>query len=94
MTPKRKLAALLAAAGLAAGLVLAGPGTARATDVPPDGQWAEIYNPYLHAQGNILCFDDPSGSTADGTQAQLYRCHGCASDGTPQRWVFIQPGQP
>jgi hypothetical protein len=38
-----------------------------------------------------LCFDDPSGSTSDGTQAQLYRCHGYASNGAPQRWVFVQP---
>ena len=90
MTLKKKLAAALAAAGLAAGLSLAWPGTARATDIPPVGQWAEIFNPYLHAQGNTLCFDDPNGSTSDGTRAQLYRCHGYASNGAPQRWVFIQ----
>ena len=53
------------------------------------GQWAEIFNPYLHAKGNTLCFDDPNGSTSDGTQAQLYRCHGYASNGAPQRWVFV-----
>jgi hypothetical protein len=91
MTLKKKLAAVLAAAGLAAGLSLAWPGTARATDIPPAGQWVEIFNPYLHAQGNTLCFDDPNGSTSDGTQAQLYRCHGYASNGAPQRWVFVQP---
>ena len=90
MTLKKKLAAALAAVGLAAGLSLAGTGTARATDFPTPGQWAEIFNPYLHAQGNTLCFDDPSGSTSLGTQVQLYRCHGYASNGAPQRWVFVQ----
>jgi len=90
MTLKKKLAAALAAAGLAVGLSLAWPGTARATDIPTPGQWAEIFNPYLHAQGNTLCFDDPNGSTSFGTQVQLYRCHGYASNGAPQRWVFVQ----
>ncbi len=32
------------------------------------------------------------GDASDGTQAQLYRCHGYASNGAPQRWVFVQPG--
>jgi hypothetical protein len=91
MTLKKKLAAALAAAGLAVGLSLAGTGTARATDFPTPGQWAEIFNPYLHAKGNTLCFDDPNGSTSFGTQVQLYRCHGYASNGAPQRWVFVQP---
>jgi hypothetical protein len=91
MTLKKKLAATLAAAGLAVGLGLAGTGTARATDFPPVGGWAEVFNPYLGTQGNTLCFDDPGGSTSDGTQVQLYHCHGYASDGAPQRWVFIQP---
>ena len=90
MTLKKKLAAALAAAGLAVGLSLAWPGTARASDIPTPGQWAEIFNPYLHAQGNTLCFDDPNGSTSFGTQVQLYRCHGYASNGAPQRWVFVQ----
>jgi hypothetical protein len=90
MKLKKKLAAALAAAGLAAGLSLAAPGTAHATDVPPPGQWVEVFNPYLHAQNNTLCFDDPNGSTANDTQAQLFRCHGYASNGLPQRWVFIK----
>jgi hypothetical protein len=38
MTLKKKLAAVLAAAGLAVGLSLAGTGTARATDFPTPGQ--------------------------------------------------------
>lgn len=91
MTLRRKLAAALAAVGLAAGLSLAGTGTARATDFPTPGVWSEVFNPYLNAQGNTLCFDDPSGSTSDLTKVQLYRCHGYASNGAPQRWVFIQP---
>jgi len=87
-----KMAGLLAAAiGLAAGLTMAGTEAARADVVPPVGQWVEIFNPYLYAQGNTLCFDDPNGSTSSGTQLQLWRCHGYASNGAPQRWVFIQP---
>src|SRR5262249_58973204 len=86
-----KMAGLPAAAiGLAAGLTMAGTEAARADVVPPVGQWVEIFNPYLHAQGNTLCFDDPNGSTSSGTQLQLWRCHGYASNGAPQRWVFIQ----
>ena len=29
-------------------------------------------------------------NTEPGTQVQLYRCHGYASNGAPQRWVFVQ----
>jgi len=87
----RRLAGVLAAIALAAGLTLAGTGTARADVIPPVGQWAEIFSPYLHAQGFSLCADDPSGSTSSGTPLQLYHCHGYASNGAPQRWVFIQP---
>jgi hypothetical protein len=88
----RKLAAgALAAIGLAAGLTMAGTGTARADVIPPSGAWAEIFSPNLQAQGFSLCADDPSGSTSSGTPLQLYHCHGYASNGAPQRWVFIQP---
>ena len=87
----KKLAAALAAAGLAAGLSLAWPGTARATDIPPVGQWAEIFNPYLHAKGNTLCFDDPSGSTGSMTTGASVRTTSgttappacCSSDAAP-----------
>ena len=85
------LAGALAAIALTAGLTLAGAGTARADIVPPPGGWAEIFSPYLNARGNTLCFDDPSGSTSSGTRLHLWRCHGYASNGTMQRWVFIQP---
>ena len=88
MKHKTRLAGALAAIALAAGMTLAGTGVARADVLPPAG-WSEIYSPYLHGQGLTLCFDDPAGSTASGTQVQLYHCHGYAANGTPQRWVFI-----
>jgi hypothetical protein len=91
MRPRTRLAGALAAIALAAGLTLAGTGTARADVTPPASGWAEIFSPYLNAQGFSLCFDDPNGSTSSGTGQQLYHCHGYASNGAPQRWVFIQP---
>jgi hypothetical protein len=89
---KRKLAAALAAAGLAAGLSVAATGTARASiPLPPSaGQYYGIFNPYLHARINTLCFEDPGGSTANGTRVQLNECHQHNSDGTLQRWGFVQ----
>jgi hypothetical protein len=84
------MAGVLAAAGLAISAAMIGSaGTARADVVPPPaGVWAEIFNPYLHAQNITLCADDPAGSTANGTWMQLWRCHGYASNGAPQRWEF------
>lgn len=80
---------LLATALAAAGLTTSATGTAFADVTPPSGTWAEIYNPYLHAQGNTLCLDDPNGSTSFGQKMQLWRCHGYASNGTMERWDFI-----
>jgi|tagenome__1003787_1003787.scaffolds.fasta_scaffold20949309_2 hypothetical protein len=87
--PIRLLAGALAAMGLAAGLTMGGTGTARADVVPPSGTWSEIFSPYLQAQGNTLCFDDPSGSTARDQPMQLWRCHGYASNGAMERWAII-----
>lgn len=93
MNPRyRKLAGALAAAALAAGLAMAGTGTAHADPVPPATTWAEIFNPHLSAQGNTLCVDDPGGSRANLQPIDLFHCHGYASNGTPQRWDFILDG--
>jgi hypothetical protein len=90
VTLRKKLAAVLTAAGLAAGLSLAGTGTARADITPPPvGQWKGIANPHLNGRGTLLCFEDPGGSTANGARSQLGYCHPYNSDGTLQRWVFI-----
>src|SRR5690242_17367528 len=90
MRRRTRMAGVLAAMALALGLTLAGAGAARADVIPPSG-WSEIYSPYLHASTFSLCFDDTNGSTASGNPVQLYHCHGYASNGAPQRWVFIQP---
>ena len=89
----RKLAGALATLPLAAGLALAGTGTARADVLPPAGTWAEIFNPNIHAHGITLCADDPNGSTAQFQALQLWRCHGYASNGIPQRWTFFYVGR-
>ena len=92
MKPRNKrLAGVLAAAGLAIGAAMIGfAGTARADVIPPPAPtWSEIYNPFLHDQNITLCADDPSGSTANGQWMQLWRCHGYASNGAPQRWYFL-----
>lgn len=92
MRRSRMLAGVLAAIGFAAGLTMAGTGTARADVIPPSGAWAEIFDPYIHPQGFSLCVDNPSGSS-DIQKIQLYHCHGYASNGGPQRWFFTPVGQ-
>ena len=87
-----KLAGVLGAIAAAAALSLAGTGIARADVQPSAGPWAEIFNPYIHSQGITLCVDDPNNSSADRQSLQLWRCHGYASNGAPQRWVFVNSG--
>jgi hypothetical protein len=78
------IAGALSALALAGGLALAAPGTARA-DVVPAGTWNEIVPAFTD---QTACLDDPDGSATAGTVVQLYHCHGYASNGGPQRWVF------
>lgn len=77
----KNLAGTLAAVALAAGLTMAGTGTARAAVVPPANTWAEIFAPEINANGITLCADN-SGSNAQFQLLQLWRCHGYASNGT------------
>lgn len=88
----KKLAGTLAAGALAAGLTMAGTGAARADGVPPANTWAEIFAPEINANGITLCADN-SSSNAQFTNLVLWRCHGYASNGTPQRWQFAYQGQ-
>ena len=81
-----KLSGALAALALAGGLTVGMTGTAHAEVTPPAGTWAEIFNPYTNSAP--VCLDDPSGSTAVGTLLQVWHCHGYASNGTPERWLF------
>jgi len=83
----KKPAGTLAAVALAAGLTMTGTGTARADVVPPPSTWAEIFAPEINASGITLCADN-FGSNAQFQNLQLWRCHGYASNGTPQRWEF------
>ena len=83
----KKLAGALAAVALAVGLTMAGTGTARADVIPPANTWAEIFAPEINSSGITLCADN-FGSTAQFQNLQLWRCHGYASNGTPQRWEF------
>ena len=90
-----RIGGVLAAAGLAAGLTMAGTGTAGADVTPPagPGTWAEIFAPEINSNHITLCVDDPNGSTAQFQSLQLWSCHGYASNGTPQRWQFSYAGQ-
>ena len=88
----KKPAGTLAAVALAAGLTMTGTGTARADVVPPASTWAEIFAPEINASGITLCADN-FGSSAQFQNLQLWRCHGYASNGTPQRWQFTFVGK-
>jgi hypothetical protein len=93
MKRSMRLAGVLAAIGLAGALTVAGSGVARASVTPPaSGGWAEIFNPYLRAQGFPLCADEPNGSSAQFLKIDLFHCHGYASNGAPQRWAFVPDG--
>ena len=59
--------------------------------VPPAGTWAEIFAPEINANRITLCADN-FGSSAQFQNLQLWRCHGYASNGTPQRWQFTFVG--
>jgi hypothetical protein len=60
----RKLAILLPAATLAAGLSMGIAGAAHAASDPtiPSPSWNEITVPFDNAQGNPVCVDVPGGS--------------------------------
>jgi hypothetical protein len=88
----RRMAVLLSAGVLAAGLSTAMTGTAQAAVVNPGTGWNEIWAPSLTAQSNTMCVDVPSGSNSVGLRLQLFHCHGYGSDGGPQRWQFVNDG--
>jgi hypothetical protein len=85
-----RLFAVLATAGLVAFLSVGVTASARA-DVVPQPPWSEIFPPLTD---NLACLDDPSGSATPGTALQLFHCHGYASNGGPQRWLFNAWGAP
>jgi Ricin-type beta-trefoil lectin domain len=85
-----RLSAVLAVAGLATFLSVGVTASARA-DVVPQPPWSEIFPPLTD---NLACLDDPSGSATPGTMLQLFHCHGYASNGGPQRWLFNAWGAP
>jgi len=97
MKPNSKLAGALAALALAGGLAMASPGTAHAAGtapglpraVVPAPDWNEIVFPGVLSRSNVMCLDDPGGSTQAGQFLQMWHCHGSGSDGAPQRWQFI-----
>ena len=63
---------------------------AQAAIDPPTGGWAELFNPQRPLINGTyqVCLDVPSGTTSTGVTLQMYHCHGYASNGAPQRWVF------
>jgi hypothetical protein len=90
---RSKIAGVLSVLALAGGLTMASSGAARA-DVIPQPPWSEVV-PALTNQ--TACLDDPNGSATSKTHVQLFHCHGYATNGGPQRWLFdlwgnISPG--
>jgi hypothetical protein len=93
----REFTGLLSAGILAAGLSVSMAGSAHAAvadPTVPDPIWNEINFPFLNGNGIPLCLDVPGGSMSVGTRLQLWRCHGYASNGGPQRWHFDNTGLP
>ena len=85
----RRMAGLLVAGGLAAGLGASLTATAHASDPPPPAKaWNEIFLPFANGTGNTMCVDAPGGRAAAGAGLRLSRCHAYASDGVSQRWRF------
>jgi Ricin-type beta-trefoil lectin domain len=96
----RRLAGLLAAGALAAGMsagtgVTAQAATARpaaAAAVSPSpgstGAWYEVYAPLIDHSGYYRCLDVPEASVQPDQAVQTYHCHGYASNGANQRWRF------
>jgi hypothetical protein len=65
---------------------------ALAADVPPPpGSWAELTPPFFN-QDQPKCLDVPRGSDSPGLVIEVFHCHGYASNGHPQRWLFIADG--
>jgi hypothetical protein len=84
----RRLAGLLFAGGLAAGLGAGMTATAHASDpMPPAKAWNEIVLPFDNGQGSTMCVDAPGA--AAGAGLQLSHCHAYASDGASQRWRLL-----
>jgi hypothetical protein len=81
-----KVARVLAGFAVLVGLVVGTPLPAQASVTPPSGTWVELFAPY---EDPTLCLDVPSGSSTAGLRLQMYHCHGYASNGGPQRWVFV-----
>jgi Ricin-type beta-trefoil lectin domain len=91
----RRLAGLLAAAALAAGMsvgtgVAAQAATASVPSPAPGstGAWYEIFAPLIDHSGYYRCMDVAEASVQPGQNVQTYHCHGYASNGGNQRWRF------
>lgn len=82
-----KVARLLLAGALAAGLSMAWPTAAQAVTIDPYA-YQEIYPPFI-SPTSPKCLDVPGGTTTQGTALQIFHCHGYASNGAPQLFEFI-----
>lgn len=88
MRAGRRIAGLLGAGVLAAGLSTGiGAGAAQAAIIPQN-TWYELWVPYANPTAH-KCLDVPDGSTAVNVKLQIFHCHGYdSSGGNPQRWYF------
>ncbi len=95
----RRLALVLAAGVLAAGMSAGTGGTAQAATadlVSPSpgstGAWYEIYAPLINHSSFYQCLDVPYASVQPYQAVQAYHCHGYDSSGANQRWKFWPNG--
>ena len=86
-----KMAGLLSALALAAGLGLNGAANVAqaVAPTPSPGVYYELFVPYLANVSYQVCLDVPSSSTSPNVRLQVYHCH----SGTNQLWQFFKmPG--
>jgi len=86
-----KIAGLLSALTLAAGLGLSGAASSAqaAAPTPIPGVYYEVFVPYLANAAYQLCVDVPSSSMSSDVKVQIYHCH----SGANQLWQFFKmPG--
>lgn len=88
---KRIMANLISGIALAMGLSMSMTVAAQASVTPDPNVFYELWPPYANPTAH-KCIDVPSASRSEGTDLQIFHCHGYASNGANQLWEFVNLG--